>query len=64
MFVKRKGSKMDTNKKELAERMYRNLDLISNGDFNFNEDYDDFVTAFEKTLYDYALVPIAAIIEQ
>lgn len=54
---------MENNKKTLAEKMYREIDIITGGEFDFEEDYDVFIKAFEKALYDYALVPTASIIE-
>ena len=54
---------METNKRTLAEKMYRELDIMTGSEFNFEEDYDLFIKAFEKVLYDYSLVPTANIIE-
>ncbi len=44
---------MENNKKTLAEKMYREIDIITGGEFDFEEDYDVFIKAFEKALYDF-----------
>lgn len=54
---------MQETKNTLAERMYKELDIACNGEFDFWENHDEFVEAFKKVLYDYSLVPTTSIIE-
>lgn len=44
-------------KKELAEKMYISLDLICDGEFDFIEDKDYFISSFLSVLKDYILIP-------
>ncbi len=54
---------MEESKKALAEKMYQEIDIACNGEFDFEKDHDGFIKAFESVLYDYALVPKADIID-
>lgn len=52
-------------KEELAEKIYVKLYENCNGDFNFEDEESEeyFIQAFKSVLYDYALVPIASIVQ-
>ena len=54
---------MAETKDELAEQMYRNLDITCDGDFDFERDHDEFIRAFKRVLHDYSLIPTVEIIE-
>lgn len=53
---------MEINKDELAEQMYRSLDIATDGEFDL--DQDEFIRIFKRVLKEYALVPISFIIEK
>ena len=57
-----KGMKRMT-KVKLAELMYKYLDELTNGDFDFENDKEDFILAFEKALINYALVSHTGMID-
>lgn len=50
---------MDKTKKDIAELLYRELEMSD----LIDDDKDLFVDLFVKALKDYALIPIASIIE-
>ena len=55
---------MDMTKKNISDMLYRQLDIETDGKLSDICTEEEFYTEFKSILYDFSLVPAAAIIEQ